>query len=368
MAKKTAQAAEGERDNIDVEYLLLDVDNPRLAAEENLKSQDDLVKFLWEEMAVDEIALSIAKNGFFDEEPLFVIPHASRKDYWIVVEGNRRLAAVKLLTDEALRKRVGATSLPSISLLRRTDLTDLPVSKYRTREELWQFFGFRHINGPKPWDPYSKAKYISQVHEEYGIALDEIAASIGDRHATVRRLYRGIKLLEQAENQSLWAAEDRTKPRLAFSHLYTAAAQGEFQKFLGISDDTLKKNPVPAAHKKDLQDLLLWLYGSKSREIDPLVVTQSPDLNNLREVVASKEGLQSLRSGLSLKSSLDAAIGDERRFADSIFRARQELHQAKSSVTNGYKGQPELLKAAEETSALAETILDEMRAARQKKR
>ncbi len=357
MAKSPPKPTVIER--IAVDQLLLDVDNPRLAAEEGLKTQKALAKYLWEEMAVDEIALSVARNGFFAEEPLFVIPKDGK---WIVVEGNRRLTAVKILLDEDLRNHVGAAGLPKLTSERRASLATLPVSKYRDREELWQFFGFRHINGPKPWDPYSKAMYIAHVHEEYGVSLDEIADSIGDRNATVRRLYRGFELLKQAERLELWSAEDRSRPRLAFSHLYTAAAQPEFQKFLGIDEEkSLKKNPVAKANFPRLQELLVWLYGSKSAEIEPVVTTQNPDLNDLRRVIASKDGLSSLRAGYTLRQSIEAATGDQQRLQDSMFRARQELQRAKSVVTTGYKGDADLLQTAEDTVLLATSIRDEMK-------
>lgn len=350
---------------IETDKLLLDAENPRIAAEDGLKSQESLAKFLWEEMAVDEIALSVARNGFFAEEPLFVIPKGNN---WVVVEGNRRLTAVKLLLDEKLREAVGASGLPEITAARRTELQQLPVSKYETREELWQYFGFRHINGPKPWDPHSKAMYIAQVHEQYGIPLDEIAERIGDRNATVRRLYRGYELLKQAERNELWSTEDRARTRFGFSHLYTAAAQPEFQKFLGIDDDkSFKKNPVSKANYPRLQELLLWLYGSKSAEIQPLVTTQNPDLNDLRRVIASREGLSALRAGYTLRQAIDASTADETRFSDSLFRARQELQRAKAVVTTGYKGEPDLLKTAEDAVALANSIYDEMSNKRAKK-
>ena len=46
----------------DVESLLLDDDNPRLSAISDANSQDKLVQVLWDEMAVSEVALSIAAN------------------------------------------------------------------------------------------------------------------------------------------------------------------------------------------------------------------------------------------------------------------------------------------------------------------
>lgn len=357
-----------------VSQLLLDAHNPRLAAEESTRSQEELVRFLWNEMAVDEIAFSIAKNSFFEEERLFVIPQrASEPDSdtkkYVVVEGNRRLAAVKILLDDALRQDIGATELPTLSQTDREKLEKLPVSVYTSREELWQYFGFRHINGPKAWDPYSKAVYIAEVHEKYKKPLAEIAESIGDRHSTVQRLYRGLKLLEQAESQGVWDREDRATQRLSFSHLYTAAAQPEFQKFLGIFDrDSLKPHPVPSKHRSQLQELMVWLYGSKSKSKAPLVVSQNPDLNRLRAVIAHRKGLDAIRAGYPLERAFTISIGDQLRFREALTRAKEELQQAKATVTTGYKGETDLVDTTREILAYAQSIQLEMKLKQRERR
>src|SRR2546425_10201944 len=100
---------------IPVENLRLDPENPRLASVPGQITQKEILKTLWTEMAVDEVALSIAANGFWEEEPLFVIPGTgTMSGKYVVVEGNRRLAAVQLLRSEALREEVGATDLPKV--------------------------------------------------------------------------------------------------------------------------------------------------------------------------------------------------------------------------------------------------------------
>jgi hypothetical protein len=345
--------------DMDVDKLLLDVQNPRLASGADSKTQDDLLRVLWNEMAVDEVALSIAANGFFREEPLFVVPDGKGKH--IVVEGNRRLAAVILLRDEVKRQKVGATDLPTLSATRRDKLNTLPVSVYRNRKDLWQYFGFRHINGPKPWDAFSKAQYVTEVHEKYGIALDDIANSIGDRHTTVKRLFRGYKILEQAETSAGFNREDRVRNRFYFSHLYTAADQPEFQKFLGIDPDkSLERLPVPKGHLSELKELMIWLYGSKAAGKEPVVRSQNPDLNLLREVVGKKNALAGLRGGLSLERASEIGIGDKRRFREALTRAKEDLQQAKGTVTTGYSGEKDLYETIKDISVYAETIKSEM--------
>lgn len=360
-----------------VANLLLDLNNPRLASgisgelEEDLL-QEDLLKVLWDEMAVNELAFSIAANGFFPEEPLLVIPAddvKGGKGKFIVVEGNRRLAAVLLLREDKFRQKVKATELPVIDSKRRADLDTIPVFKYPDRESLWTFCGFRHINGAKPWDAYSKAKYVATVRELYDIPLDEIARRIGDRHATVKRLYRGYKVLEQAENKAGFSREDRVRNRFYFSHLYTAVDQTEFQKFLGIdAEKSLKPNPVPKSKLSELNELMTYLYGKKSAGKEPLVRTQAPDLNTLREVISKPASLSAIRSGLPLDRAFEIGIGDKRRFRDSLVRAKEELQQARGTVTKGYSGEEDLYETITDIGIYTGKIKGEMEECRKSRK
>ena len=56
----------------------------------------DVIRILWDVMDVRELVLSIEASGFFSHEPIIVIQEDGKN---VVVEGNRRLAAVKLLLD-----------------------------------------------------------------------------------------------------------------------------------------------------------------------------------------------------------------------------------------------------------------------------
>lgn len=375
MSKKDPQleppvADPNEIVDLAVEQLLLDPENPRLAWKEDRNNPEDLLKLLWTEMSVDEVAWSIAKNGFFPSEPLFVIrenPEETRSEKirYVVIEGNRRLASVLLLRSKELGKKIGATDLPDLSDEVIAALAKLPAIIYPDRESLWSPVGFRHINGIKPWDSFSKAKYVADVHEHYNVPLEEIAEKIGDRHLTVKRLYRGYKILEQAESQKLFSREDGARNRFYFSHLYTAVDQRAFQDFLGITDDdSLKPNPVPGSKLQELKELMVWLYGNKSQGIEPIVKKQNPDLNRLREVIETQASLSVLRSVGRLEVAFDVALGDIRRFRDALTRAKLELQNAKATVTTGFSGEEDLYDIIIDIVSYAKSIESEMKTKR----
>jgi len=353
--------------NIPVERLAFDFENPRVTRGTAIKNDEEMVRFLWREMAVDEIVDSVSANGFFREEPLIVFPKDTRKcnpeeDIFVVVEGNRRLAAVRLLLDKALSRKIEADAIPEIKPELRKDIETLPVGIYPKREDVWAYLGFRHINGPKPWDALGKAQFVARIYEDQGLSLDQIAQQIGDRNATVKRLYRGFTLLRQAEKQASFERGDAVANRFFFSHLYTAADQTEFQKFLGIgSEDSLTKDPVPKRKLKELGELMVWIYGSRAQGKEPIVQTQYPDINTLREVIRAPAGIAALRAGYGLDRALEIAIGDTQRFREAMVKARESLVQANGTVVNGYEGEPDLLAISEEVLKLAERVTSEVR-------
>lgn len=364
-----ASETKGMSAHVAVQNLRLDPRNPRLSSYDVGNSQAEMLRVLWRELAVDEVALSIAANGFFPEEPLLIIPETKgksdpQKDVFVVIEGNRRLAAVLLLRDPALRTRL-KVDLPQLEADALARIEKLPVSIYQDRKELWEYLGFRHINGPKEWDAYSKAQYVAMVHENYKIDLEEIARRIGDRHAFVKRIYRGYLLTKQAEQQAGFDKDDINKNRFNFSHLYTAAAEREFQEFLGITaQNSLEPNAVPKEKIPELKELMLWLYGSKSGGKLPVVRTQSPDLNLLRAVIQKPQALAALRSNYPLARAYQVSIGDKRRFEEALTRAKEDLLLAKGTVTTGYSGSDDLYQLMVEILEVSNRLESEMQSKR----
>ncbi len=345
---------------VPVERLLLDPKNPRLAGSGlALDQQEEILKVLWTDRAVNELVDSIATSGYWTHEELFAGKESERL---VVFEGNRRLAAVKLLLDENLQGRIGAVGIPRLSDTQKQNLVRLPVIQCR-REDVWQFIGFKHVNGPQDWDSIAKAQYIATVHNEYGVSLADIAKTIGDRHDTVGRLYRGLMVLEQAERAGVFDRKDRWNTRFAYSHLWTGLGYSGVQKFLGLSaDGGFHSNPVPQSRLPHLRELCVWLYGSRQQNRPPLVRSQNPDLRNLDEVLRSKDGLAALRAGLPLETSLKASHGDKRLLREAMVLAEQKLKESLGLIPTGFAGDSDLVEKAKNISLISESILEEMEA------
>jgi hypothetical protein len=355
-------APTGGYTKLPAEKLLLDSQNPRLAefGMGRNSTQAELLETLWNEMAVEEIAMSIAYSGYFDHEPLFVERNSKGEN--IVIEGNRRLAAVKLLLDPALRKKLRATDLPAVTPARLKELSELPVIM-TTRENSWRYLGFKHVNGPSTWGSYAKAQYISHVHNKYGVPLAAIAEQIGDNNSTVQRMYRGLMIVEQAEAVKVFNRKDIAKSRFHFNYIYTGMDYPGISKFLGLDmRSVVSTTPVPKNKYKNLGELLSWLYGAESSNKPSLIQSQNPDLRTLDTILQTGEGIKALRDGLPLSVALEISLGDENVFRQALQQAKLSLQKAIGTLTTGYSLEDaDSLRIASDVEQLSMELVNQMK-------
>jgi len=341
-----------------VTELAFDLKNPRLVEFDLTENatEEDVIKILWEAMDVREVMMSIAASGFFTHEPLIVAEEEGKK---VVIEGNRRLAAVKvLLKPEAAQSY--AQNIPPITAEEKAALTELPAV-VGSRRANWRYLGFKHVNGPAKWSSYAKSQYIADVHRNFNIELEDIAKQIGDTHKTVQRLYRGLMVIEQAERMRIFNREDRWRNHFSFSHVYTGLDYPGISDFIGLQPETdEQQEPVPIEKKEELRELCLWMYGSKKEQTPPVIQTQNPHLRQLDAVVANREALATLRNGNSLEIAFETSRPSSNVFEESLLAAKRSLEKARALLTNGYDGSEELLRTAGTVANLADDLYEEM--------
>ena len=340
--------------------LHFDSRNPRLAEYgiAETSSDEDIVSLLWDTMDIEELVQSITASGYFPHEPLIVVEENGKK---VVIEGNRRLAAVKALLLGPAASEEKGWKVPKLDERALSNLENLPARISPGREDSWRYLGFKHVNGPAKWTGYAKAKYIAEVHREYGILLEDIARQIGDGHKTVQRLYRGLVVLEQAEREKVYDRENRFHKKFSFSHLYTGLGYEGVTEFLSLeSVDPENPEPVPGEKIKELGELFVWLYGDRKREIPPVVKSQNPHLRQLDEVLKSKEAVTALRGGKELSLALELGRPPEAVLRESLHNAKHELQRARGYMTTGYDRSDDLLRVAGTIADLADDIYREM--------
>ena len=341
-----------------VSDLSFDFKNPRLV-EFDLTANStefEVIQVLWEAMDVRELVLSIAASGFFRHEPLIVALENERN---VVIEGNRRLAAVKVLLDPTVVDELNA-SIPIITESAKAALRTLPCLR-STREAAWQYLGFKHVNGPAKWSSYAKSQFIANVHRNFCVPLEDIAKQIGDTHRTAQRLYRGLMVIEQAERMQVFDRDDRWYRHFSFSHLYTGLDYPGINSYIGLRPaNDEDPEPVPPEKKEELRQLCLWLYGSKREQIQPVIQSQNPHLRQLDAILGNRGATANLRRNGHLDYAFESSRPSSNRFEESLLAAREHLQKAHSMLSEGYEDSEELLRIAGTVANLADDLYNSM--------
>lgn len=350
---------------VGADKLLFDSKNPRMVEFGILEDETKIINILWQNMAVNEIVMSILANGFFENEPMYAIADGEK---YIVIEGNRRLAAVKailnpdIIANDGMR-RYRDKITPAI---KEQLSSELPVVVLDTRERGWRLIGFKHVNGAVKWDSLAKAEYIAQVHNTYNIPLEDIATQIGDSNKTTIRLYQGLMVLRQAESETAFSSEDKYYTRLYFSHLYTAIGYEGYQKFLGLNLSQVTTSPVPEDHLQNLEQLMFWLYGSKERDLRPIIKSQNPDLRNLNRVLLDNDSTSMLIATGDFLAAYENSQDGLELFSKSIMEARVAIEKAQAKL-NFYDGSEDIANSSLILANQADTLFNSIKAIRAKK-
>lgn len=288
--------------------LRLDPENPRLPRDVDWgsKPEHQFLKEFIQRYNLMELAQSITDKGFTPRhvEALLVVENRSEAGTYVVIEGNRRLATLKLLTDDQCRKGAGATGAEWEELAREAEKWNLsasvPVFIYSNRDVLNDYLGFRHITGPRPWRPEAKARFVARLLSG-GESISDVRRRIGSNHRTVRRLAEAHAIYSQAINEDI--PVDAVEA--GFGVFYNALDRKGVRDFLGlgpqIAINELPDSPIPEDRKTELVQLIGLLYGDDSGLAR--VITESRELNKLDQVLANERA----RSNLLRDRNLDRA-------------------------------------------------------------
>jgi hypothetical protein len=293
---KKAKPVEALKPKSELTYLSpdeleFDQKNPRFGGLLSNKSQEELQSAIFgEPYYASELVDSLLQNGFIDYEPLIVRRDGKRH---IVVEGNRRLAAVRHI-------RANRDKYPNA----KSSLDQIPVLLFPGKPDevlenaMRVYLGVRHLLGFREWPPVSKAIFLDRESRGSG-GLDQIIKEVRITKHQARRFLLPYRLLTEA-GLTLPPGED-------FWVLGEALARTGVKGFLQLDIDanTLE---VRSFHKRNLSKLMDDLYGrkvlgTKRRDPDTRKVKDTRDLSLYANVLSSDKARTYLHTGKRLQEA-----------------------------------------------------------------
>ena len=329
--------------NIKIEKLFLDQLNPRLYGESAGESQDAIKEKIYDKESIDELASSLAVNGYFQEEPIIVVPK-SEADYdlinednfndfdYIVVEGNRRTTSVKLLLDE--NNSIVDSDFPKIlNQDIRLNLSEIPSILYKNRDDVDIYLSIRHITGNRKWDAFAKAKYIYDKVNKINLAENSISNSIsilsnqiGDKSNVIRKNYIYYKIFQSIESDVLNYKTKHIKDRFSLLEVALASGNTSVSNFIGVHNFKnldLEGDIIQSDKIDKLTDLTVWIFG-KDESGDGKLISESRSINQfLKPILENQEATEHLREYGDVEGAFQLTDGEERLVIGNVKRANK---------------------------------------------
>ncbi len=370
----TAMPIDTELRYAKIENLKLDPKNPRLGVEKVSRGldQDQLLNEMrdWE---LEELAVSFLEDGYWPQEALLVIEEKlDGEKSLVVIEGNRRLAALKYL-QQTLQ---GNPPTPKWQQLvnGQKPLKDLfqkiPYLIAGNRNEVSGYLGFRHVSGIKEWGPAEKAAFIAKMIDEDGLTYNQVMRRIGSKTEPVRRNYISYRIFLQMKE--VGNEIDVNKVEQRFSLLFLALRGKGTQEYLGVDIDaepgtSKAERPVPPKKRQSLVFFARWLFGSefKSNPVEP-IVSDSRQIGNFDKAIGNEasRGYLERTSAPDLKVAYRIAGGEEWETYEELETASDHLRSVLGVIHNFRKSR-RIHEAVEKVSRAALELLrgyPEMRA------
>lgn len=142
---------------------------------------------------ISDLITSFKSNGILKLDPIQVKELSDGNV--VVIEGNRRTAALKYLYEQFLNGndvgKLTEKDFKSVELVLISD--ESPVQHLIT-------MGLHHISGKKKWNPVNQAQLIQDLRYKFGLTELEICNSLAINKHNLRRSLRILSLIERYKN------------------------------------------------------------------------------------------------------------------------------------------------------------------------
>jgi len=266
---------------------------------------------------VRDLLDSFRQNGWLDIEPIHVRQVEGR---YLVVEGNRRVAALKFLQEQ---HQSGAGELGNLS----AEIFDnVPVLKVADVDPYHHLIvmGLQHVSGKQKWPALNQAKLMRDLQQQHNKSPEEICRSLGIRKQEFNLYVRTLALCE-AYQRSDYGDEFTAEKFNLFREVLKAP---KLKEWLVWDDQSLR------AQNSQNQELLFSWFSRPLADDDTLteeeresvrasvardpVVTTGTQVRDLAKIIEDPEAVKlleetrnlvsaSLSSGIIAKGEVDAA-------------------------------------------------------------
>jgi predicted ATPase len=340
---------------IDIQHLYLDPNNFRLIHEveqvnvpvEKIKDKDVINRTYRmilgdKNQNIQDLVDSFKINGYLPVDQIQVRPISD--DDFVVVEGNRRIAALKYLKNEYDQKSI------DLGKLDKNIFTRIPVVLYNDTDDAhyMTLMALKHISGNRKWGEWNRAKFLETLANA-NIPEDEICKRIGISKSDLRRNIRALGLANQYQ-----VSDYGDQFSESMFPLFSEASRNTILKEWIGWDDTTK-----LANNSINRDLFFSWLSKESVEDDFEDDSSGRNINFKEPAISKRDDIRILSKILNDKNALKNLeeyrnLHEAYRTSDLIFK--EKIDDAIKSIVSDVNILEKLSITQEQAPSLEESL------------
>jgi len=277
---------------------------------------------------IKDLLESFQANGFLDVDVIQVKEIGHNK--YLVLEGNRRVTALKFLQEKFKNDGdIGNFNPDIFSTIPFKIHNADDASKHKV------IMGLKHINGNKKWPTLNQAQLVNDIVSEYndeskGEAFAQ--SSLGISKAKVRRYIRVLKLIEYYK-KSDYGDNFSTDMYSLFEEVIKKPI---IKEWLGFNDRTCE-----VSNTMRLERFFTWISPSEKTDyneemdeeevvgIENPIIIRSHEIRTLAEFINDENALKKLEESSSVSEALAVSsyVG-KNKFTEALNGAKSDIHNA----------------------------------------
>lgn len=290
---------------IKTKYLLLDGNNPRFFTLEGerissrdmekkqvqLETQNEMEKY-----AIKQLADSIKVTGFHSVDRIVVVRAYPGSNYYIVIEGNRRFAAIlKILFESEEGLIIDESVLESINEIDALIIDGDNAFYDTTANEQLMIQATRHISGIKPWSPIAQARAMLSLVDVDGKTPSEAAKAVGMGTTTANLRRRALMAFNNMlKEEDIVLPENKNRLEEYFSYFEELYKDKNLRSYYKWCDIDKKYTNI-----RELTIFYSWI-GLMDENSDVRTIPKALDIRLLWKVMNHEEAYRAFKDGLDI--------------------------------------------------------------------
>jgi len=277
--------------------------------------QDRAYRKLRDGASLAPLKASIVRNGFIPVERIVVRPYSAQPDSYIVIEGNRRLAALRWIAEDD----AAGVNIPENV---KSTLKEVPVIVVEGEASLEHkaMMGVRHVSSISQWGGYQRAKLVVELRDEFKLDSSEVPERLAMSVQEVNRRYRAFRALQQMSDDEEYGVH--AEPHM-YPLFHEAVSIPSVREWMGWDEE--KALFTKDTEREQFYSLLAPIESEEEgTEAEPKISTYH-EVRQLREILANPQARLLL---LDPNASLQDAV----TIADREDRAKLWLSQVAGAI------------------------------------